>query len=290
MKEITYNPGDILLETVQEIRKTLGSTLETLAVERTVIGLFFTGVKLSNGAGGLCFTPVKSIPEAVCCPSSAKVMPASGKLKGRKVSRFLDEMFGGNPLKKTMGIAVMNALSALCWKEEAPSTYEIRKDVVGLEEMPIPEEDYVVLVGALIPCLRALKQRAIPFGVLELDPSTLKPDEMKFFFPMERADEIVPQADLLIITGTTLINDTLEDLLAMRKPGARAIVVGPTASMLPGAFFRRGISILGGVMVTEADQVLDVLAEAGSGYHFFGKGADRIVIEAIGQSEACGKS
>lgn len=80
---------------------------------------------------------------------------------------------------------------------------------------------------------------------------------------------------MLIITGTTLINDTLEDLLSMRKPGAKVVVMGPTASMLPEAFFRRGVSLPGGVIVTEADRVLDVIAEAGSGYHFFESGAER---------------
>jgi len=78
--ELTFHPGDILKETRALISTSLGTILETLTVERTVIGLFFTGVKLNNGEGGLCFTPIKTIPEAVCCPSSARVMPASGKL------------------------------------------------------------------------------------------------------------------------------------------------------------------------------------------------------------------
>ena len=117
LESITYRPGDILRDTVREIRDILGDTLETLTLERIVIGLFFTGVKLSGGAGGLCFTPIKAVPEAVCCPSSARVMPASGKLRGRKAMEFVDEMLSGNPLKKTMGIAVLNALSVMCWKE-----------------------------------------------------------------------------------------------------------------------------------------------------------------------------
>ena len=55
-------------------------------------------------------------------------------------------------------------------------------------------------------------------------------------------------------------------------------MVGPTASMLPDAFFRRGVTVIGGVVVTDADRVLNVIAEAGSGYHFFGKGAEKVVI------------
>ena len=51
------------------------------------------------------------------------------------------------------------------------------------------------------------------------------------------------------------------------KPGADNIS-GPTASMLPDAFFRRGVTSLGGIAVTKPDELLNVLCEAGSGYHF----------------------
>lgn len=73
--------GNILLnETVQQVERCLGSELDALSIERAVFGLFFSGVKLSNGEGGLCFTPVKEMPQAVCCPSSARAMPLSEKL------------------------------------------------------------------------------------------------------------------------------------------------------------------------------------------------------------------
>ena len=35
---------------------------------------------------------------------------------------------------------------------------------------------------------------------------------------------------------------------------------------------------LGGIRVTRPDETLDLIAEAGSGYHFFGKSAERIVL------------
>ncbi|HOO41774.1 MAG TPA: DUF364 domain-containing protein [Syntrophales bacterium] len=281
MESIGYLPGDILRETAQEICRALGEDLESLSVEKTVIGLFFTGVKLNNGVGGVCFTPIKTIPEAVCCPSSARAMPASGKLKDRKVKQFLDDMFADNPLKRTMGIAVMNALSTVCWQKRPPESYEIKIGVDALDEVTIPEEGFVVVVGALVPAIKALKQRGKPFGILELDPLTLKKDELEFFVPFQQASAAVPKADLVIVTGTTLINDTLEELLRLRKPQARVVVLGPTVSMLPDAFFSRGVDVLGGIMVTDADRLLDLIAEAGSGYHFFGKGAERVVIQAV---------
>jgi hypothetical protein len=73
----------ILAETIGGIRRTLGGDLDHIAVDRDVIGLFFTGVKLATGIAGACATPLRSIPEAVCCPSSAMAMPFPGKLRGR---------------------------------------------------------------------------------------------------------------------------------------------------------------------------------------------------------------
>ena len=83
---------------------------------------------------------------------------------------------------------------------------------------------------------------------------------------------------MLLITGTTLINDTLEELLSFAKPAARVTMVGPTVSLLPDAFLRRGADILGTVRITEPDEFLDMLAEGGSGYHFLGRSAQKIVL------------
>ena len=63
--------NSILGETIATISTILGSELDEITIERAVVGLFFTGVELSNGAAGTSATPIKSIPEAVCCPSSA---------------------------------------------------------------------------------------------------------------------------------------------------------------------------------------------------------------------------
>jgi uncharacterized protein len=272
-------PDTILMATATRLRSLLGSEMESLTVERVVIGIFFSGIKLSNGEGGICFTPIKEIPEAVCCPSSARAMPNSGKLVGQPVEYYLQRMQQGGPLQKALGIAVLNALSATCWRRQPPTSYRLIKGIDPVENRTIDDNAEVVVIGALVPYFRMLKRREKPFTILEKDPRTLKPDEMKFFVPPEGAGERIAAADLLIITGTTLINNTLEEILDQMHAGAEAILVGPTASMLPDAFFSRGITSIGGIMVTDADRLLGTLAEGGSGYHFYGKSAERLVIE-----------
>jgi uncharacterized protein (DUF4213/DUF364 family) len=286
MSEKSNSP--ILSETRDHIRSVLGDEMESISVERVVIGLFFTGVKLSNGSGGICFTPIKEIPEAVCCPSSARAMPSLGKLKGRPVSYYLEKLAENRPLEKAMSIAVLNALSATCWRRQLPRGYALELGTDPVDKLGIPDEARVVVIGALVPYLKMLKERNQPFHILEKDARTLKADELPYFVPPEKAHQVIPQADLLIITGTTVLNDTLEGILGRVKPGAEVILVGPTASMLPDAFFRRGVKSIGSIAVTDPDKLLDVLAEAGSGYHFYGKSAERLVVRRGEEDAAFG--
>ena len=137
---------------------------------------------------------------------------------------------------------------------------------------------HVVVVGAFVPFLKALKRAGAKFTVLEIDPATLKATELPYFRPAADADRVVPSADVVLITGTTLLNDTLENLLSLCRTSARVVVVGPTVGLLPDAFLRRGVDVLGGVRVTDPDAFLDVLAEGGSGYHFFGRSAEKVVL------------
>ena len=274
-------PGSILEETIAEISEVLGSEIGTITIDRIVIGIFFTGVKLSDGSAGISFTPIKEIPEAVCCPSSARAMPWPGRIRGMPAEEFIRDLPHARPLVKAVGIAIVNALSESCRKRHEEDTYLREYGRDALDTVPIPDDGYVVVVGALVPVFKRLKVRKTPFGILELDPRTLKPDELPFLIPIDKTHNAIQRADMLIITGTTLLNNTLEPILAVARPGISIIVVGPTASMPPGAFFRRGVTLLGGDIVTHPDSLLDTIAEGGSGYHFFGKSAEKLNVSQL---------
>jgi uncharacterized protein (DUF4213/DUF364 family) len=270
--------GSSLDETIATIVAILGPELDALVVERVVVGLFFTGVKLTNGSTGSCATPIKTIPEAVCCPSSAMAMPFPGKLAGRRAADLAREALSGHGIRRAVGIAAVNALGDYCWQRRPHPECELREGVDAFDATEIRQHDQVVVVGAFVPFLKELKRRGQPFVVLEQDPATLKADELPFFRPAEQAAEILPQADVVLITGSTLVNNTLEALLALVRPETRVTIVGPTVGMLPDAFLARGADVLGCVRITEPDAFLDLLAEGGSGYHFFGRSAQKVVL------------
>lgn len=277
-----YIKNVLLAETVEILKNKIGENINQIKVERAVFGLFFSGVKLTTGHGGLCFTPVEEMPEAVCCPGSARAMPLSGKLRGRAALECIEDTCSPNPLKRTMGIAVLNALSTLCREKEKLAGYEVITGRDAFDGVDVRRFNKTVVIGALVPILRKLNREGADYKVLEMDARTLKGSELDHFAPAQDAPMYVPDADLLVITGVTILNNTLADLLKIAKKGAEILVIGPTASMLPDAFFVRGVTVLGGIVVTKADELLDIISEAGSGYHFFGKSAERTIVKRQG--------
>jgi uncharacterized protein len=274
-------PDGILNETIASVTEILGPDLDSIKVERAVIGLFFTGVKLTTGTAGTCATPHDAVPDGICCPISAHRV-AFQRIAGRSAAELMQGALAENGLTRAIGIATLNALAELCWRRRPHPGIELLPDIDAFDATELHERDRVVLVGAFIPFLKELKRRHQPYLVLEQNPAALKPEEMPFYRPADLAPEVVPGADVLLITGATLINGTLEDLLALARPETRVTVLGPTVSMLPDAFLARGADILGSVRITRPDAFLDLLAEGGSAPHFLGRSAEKIVLARRG--------
>ncbi len=104
----------VTLERVQDI---LEPQAGQATVARATLGLFFVAVTLDTGHTGLCATPLKEIPEAVCCPSSAMSMPFPGKLAGMGALRLAGDLHAQaceqaafRPLDDTSGWPFRNKL------------------------------------------------------------------------------------------------------------------------------------------------------------------------------------
>ncbi len=144
----------ILAETIAGIRHILGGDLDHIAVDRAVIGLFSTGVKLDTGTAGACATPLRSIPEAVCCPSSAMAMPFPGKLRGRLARELLKDTQAASGIRRAVGVATMNALAEMCWERRATPDVEMQSGVDAYDAAKIQLGEQVVVVGAFVPFRR----------------------------------------------------------------------------------------------------------------------------------------
>jgi uncharacterized protein (DUF4213/DUF364 family) len=256
----------ILNETLQEIQTLYGGKLDGIRIDKIIIGLFFTGVELSNGFGGVGYTPTADLHGVACCSSMAVESPTPVRLKGLSVTELLNWK-GNSPLTNVVKLVVMNALSAPFLNEE---NYRIVYDADALDLIDLCSAGKIGMVGAFVPFLKRFKvMEGIDLSVVEQKKDSLRADEMQFYVPAEQASVVLPACDTVIITGASIANGTIDDLLSFTRPGATVIVTGPTASMLPDALFQKNASIVSGVEVTDTDKALDLLAEGAGAYRLF---------------------
>ncbi len=263
-------------ELIEIICQNLAVDLEKIKIEALRIGVFYSGIKLNTGHAGIAFTPRQELPEAVCCPTTQRRMPDAGKLLDYPLTEILEYALDENGLKSCLGVATINALSNLImekWKDR----YKVERGVDALDLVNIKDEDNVAMIGYFPPFVRKIKDVAKNLWVMERNPRANKGDLVEAL-PAEAYEEIVPQAQVLIITGVTLVNHTLEGILEKAKLAREIVVVGPTASMIPDPLFKRGVTILGGIRVHSPDLMLRLIEQGGSGYDFFESCADKIAI------------
>ncbi len=272
-------PG-IIEEMAGLVRDGLGREFQALTVERLVAGLFFTGVKLSDGSAGLCYTPIREIPQAVCCPSSAGRIMDPRRIKGTPARDMITSLGSSEPIKRAAALACLNALGSALWERTGAAGYKVHFGRDAMDFMDLPKDVPVAVVGALVPALRFLTDRGGKWWVIEQEPRTLRGDELEHFVPYQESHDVLKKAEAVIVTGATMVGNTLDQILATIRPGADVCVLGPTVGLIPEPFFDRGVNILGSVLVREPDPLMDIISSGGSGFHFFDDLAERTVISA----------
>ena len=76
----------------------------------------------------------------------------------------------------------------------------------------------------------------------------------------DAAARILPQADVVALTGTSLTNQTLPDLLALCRPEAFVILLGDSAPLSP-ILFDYGVDAVSGTRVADVDATLRCISQ-----------------------------
>lgn len=225
------------------------------------IGIFYTGVKLSTGHGGVAYTPRGEAVEATCCPRMHGMGPKAGELVNMPLEDALGLSEGDNPLLRAVGIAAVNAASqAILFGGERPN-YHVVLGADALDVMEVGPGDTVVMVGAFPPYVRRLKNSVGRLHVFDENSSALQELGLPTS-PETPLEGALAEASVAIITGSAFVNRTIDGILQASR-AKKVAVVGPTASMLPEPLFKRGVSVLGGVRIDDSDMMLRIISEAG---------------------------
>jgi hypothetical protein len=163
-----------------------------------------------------------------------------------KTSRDLAQMvYSDSLLEAAIGMATINSLLEV----DLHSCSELNAAEVILEK---GEGKNVAIVGHF-PFLPRVREKAKALWVIEKNPR-------EGDFHEAETDRLIPQADVVAITGTSLTNHTLPHLLEICNPGAFVIMLGDTVPLSP-VLFDYGVHALSGTRVIDADLAMRCVSQ-----------------------------
>ncbi len=265
----------ILNETIDILKNRHNDYLRNLSISEVRIGLYMSAVKLSDGSVGLS-TTYKALNSEIHCKKENRDFGSftPNRISGKSVIDLL-ESTKKNGIVETLKVAVLNAISSGILKN---SDYTILRNTDPVDLIDLKSRKTITIIGAFQSYIQKISKTDNRLFVLEFNENTLEEKDRKYYVPASYFSEILPVSDIVIITGLTLVNNTLEDLLRTIKPEAQTIITGPSSSFIPDVLFANNVNIIGAVSITKPDLILKLVSEGGAGYHMFRYGAEKICI------------
>lgn len=224
--------------------------ISDIVAERVVMGLGYTCVLTSTGHVGLCQTLLGEL-NIHCC----RVTMRAGSLGGSKALELAQLAKSWDLSERIVGVATINALSAPYIDGDYLKIE--RGNLIDL--LDVRSDDLVVMAGNIKPFREPLKSKGCRLIVLERSPGLMDEDTL----PDVAGEEFIPKADVLIVSGTSLANGTIDRVLSLAKRAREVALVGPSASAHPKVLFSHGVTVIGCVKAVKPDMILKVVGEGG---------------------------
>jgi len=218
--------GSILEDELELLKR---PELAGLMIDDYNVGVKYAVVKLSSGTCGVAYYP-------------HDVVSSTPRVRRKDAFSVAELALSDNLGERSLGVAAINALS---WQVIPKSSVRYGDPIDDID----PKNKIVAMVGyfkPLLPRFSSAKELRI-----------IERKGMEGTYPPSRAREALGTASIVIITGSALVYGGMEDYLEWSKGAEDVIVVGPTSSMLPEPFFKRGADIVAGVEVTNCKRLLE---------------------------------
>ncbi len=216
---------------------------EDLIIKDVRFGLSYAAVRLDNQRMGLAALLLHELP-----PGCA-VCPNAGKLARTKAHSLLANLIEKrNPLEKALGLATANAILYL---------ENVADERDSLSIMNLTPDDRVAMVGLFTPMVPKIETTGAKLFVIERDPTRMAVLDKK------ESDRILKECTVAIITATTLLNDTLEEVLNSLGTPRHVAILGPSTPLCPEIFQDTPVTHLGGAIARDARKVMQIVSEGG---------------------------
>jgi uncharacterized protein (DUF4213/DUF364 family) len=227
--------------TVSIIDALLNSLECDAPVRQVLIGAFWTAVVLDGDPPrcGLASTLRAETHD------DGPPVPQPGRLRehgGRELAGWLRSP---RILEASIGMAAFNALLEV----DESACVDLNAEKVIVEQ---GAGRRVAVVGHF-PFVERVRQAAETCWVLELRP---RPGDLS----AGHTAEVLPQADVVALTGTSLLNHTFDDLVSLCRPDAFVILLGASAPLSP-VLLEHGVDAVSGTMVVDVPAVVRAVGE-----------------------------
>jgi uncharacterized protein (DUF4213/DUF364 family) len=161
--------------------------------------------------------------------------------------------------RRSIALAALNALSQPLVADEVLQAkgYTVGLDVKGL----VRSDDYMAIVG-YGGLVKSYAGRCRELHVTDQRPTesfrtTIVGEDICYgpagitVHPAEENREVLERADVAIITGSTLVNGTFEEVAGYAKNARVRALYGSSAQMIPDVLFENGINIAMSVAIAD---------------------------------------
>jgi uncharacterized protein (DUF4213/DUF364 family) len=207
------------------------------------VGPFWTVVWTELGAG------LASTQRDAHTPHGHSLIHRAGKLLEHNARELAELLRSKSVMEAALGMAAINA--------QLDVDDKLVTERNAAEEIIMRGKGKRVVVVGHFPFIPRVREAVGHLDILELDPG---PGEL----PPASAADVIPKADIVALTGTSLVNKTFDSLMSHCRPDAFVLALGPTAPLSP-ILFDYGVDLIAGTRVV--DPVL-AMTVAGQGAIF----------------------
>lgn len=217
-------------------------SLETNAPIRDIrLGLFHTGV-LTRNCGLASTLPRDALKQR---PLFQPLVQDAGFLMERSAEELIRLAYSDNLPEATIGMATVNSLIDV----------DEKRCVVLNAGHLIAEKGNgkkVAIVGHF-PFVPKMREIAAELWVVEKNPEEGDLEE-------EAGKRVLPEADVVGITGATLTNHTFDEVIGMCRPDAYVVLLGDSTPLSP-VLFDHGVDAVSGTWVVDPDLAMRCVSQ-----------------------------
>ena len=209
----------------------------------------FMAIRLSGGATGIAFVLVSDEIEE----EYTALKPAD--FIGNDPQTYALEFGKADPIGEMIALASINAICQYVMNE---TNYAVDSATDSLGLLEISKGDRIGMVGLFFGLTKKIEKAGADLVVIEKNEELIQkfPD-----LPITMDPTKLSTCNKILCTSTTILNNTLDEILAHCLPDAFVSIIGPTAGYLPDPLFARGVDVVGGRIVKDGKQFLQLLAE-----------------------------